>query len=58
LPSSLSWPCCPPWSLSWLNASRPSTCIHSDYTTIRKLILRDSKRINDRHDLGPDEAFA
>jgi hypothetical protein len=33
---------------SWLNASRHSTCIHSDYTTIAKLILCASNRVNDR----------
>ena len=34
---------------SWLNASRQSTCINSNYTIIAKLILRASKRVNDRH---------
>ena len=56
MPSSLSWPCCPPWSLKLFNASRHSTCIHSEYTTIAKLILRASKRVNDRphrRDLRP-----
>ena len=40
---------------SWLDASRQSTCIDSDYTTIAKLILRASKKVNDRHrrDLRP-----
>src|SRR5881396_2397642 len=33
---------------SWLNASRPSTCMHSPYTTIENLILRVSKKVNDR----------
>jgi hypothetical protein len=31
------------------NASRVSTCTNSEYTTIAKLILRVSKRVNDRH---------
>src|SRR4029077_2906000 len=34
---------------SWLDASRESTCIHSDYTTIANLILCASKRVNDHH---------
>jgi hypothetical protein len=34
---------------SWLNASRPSTCIHSEYTTIAKLILHASNKVNDGH---------
>jgi hypothetical protein len=33
----------------WLNANRHSTCIHSDYTIIAKLIPRASKRVNGRH---------
>src|SRR5262249_34096819 len=32
----------------WLNARRQSTCIDSDYTKFAKLILRGSKRVNDR----------
>jgi hypothetical protein len=31
-----------------VHASRPSTCMHSTYTTIAKLILRVSKKVNDR----------
>ena len=34
---------------SWFNASRQSTCMHSEYTTIAKLIRLASKRVNDRH---------
>jgi hypothetical protein len=34
---------------SWLNASRHSTCKHSDYTTILKLIFRASNKVNERH---------
>src|SRR5580704_10821976 len=34
---------------SWLDASRQSTCIDSDYTIVAKLILRASKRVNDHH---------
>jgi hypothetical protein len=34
---------------SWLDASRQSTCIDSDYTIIAKLILRAAKRVNDHH---------
>jgi hypothetical protein len=34
---------------SWLNASRHSTRMHSDYITIAKLILRASKKVNDCH---------
>jgi hypothetical protein len=34
---------------SWLSASRQSTCIHSDFTTIATLILRASEMVNDRH---------
>ena len=33
---------------SWFSASRQSTCINSDYTTISKLILRALKKVNDR----------
>lgn len=33
----------------WFNASRPSTCINTEYTTIAKLILRDSKKVNGSH---------
>jgi hypothetical protein len=33
---------------SWFNAGRVSTCTNSEYTTITKLILRASKRVNDR----------
>jgi hypothetical protein len=33
---------------SWLNASRPSTCTDSEYTTITNLIPRASKKVNDR----------
>ena len=53
LPSSLSWPCYPPWSLSWLNASQHLTCMHSDYTIIAKLILRASKKVNDGRAVEP-----
>jgi hypothetical protein len=38
---------------SWLNASRPSTCIHSEYTTIAKWILHASKKVNDGHTVAP-----
>ena len=31
------------------NASRPSTCIDTEYTTIAKLILRASKKVNGGH---------
>src|SRR5258705_11517634 len=34
---------------SCLNAGRPSTCMHSEYTIILKLIPRASKRVNDGH---------
>jgi hypothetical protein len=30
-----------------LNASRPSTCMNSEYTTIAKLILRASNKVNE-----------
>jgi hypothetical protein len=33
----------------WLNASRQSTGIDSDYTKIAKLILRGSNKVNGRH---------
>ena len=33
----------------WFNASRPSTCINTEYTTIAKLILRASKKVNGGH---------
>jgi hypothetical protein len=45
-------------SASWLNANRPSTCMHSDYTIIAKLIPRASKTVNEGHTasrLAPDE---
>jgi hypothetical protein len=32
---------------SWFNASRHSTCMHSQYTTIANLILRVLKKVND-----------
>src|SRR5207253_4225398 len=32
---------------SWLDASRQSACIDSEYTIVAKLILRASKRVND-----------
>ena len=48
LPSSLSWPCCPPSSQKLSNAGRPSTCMHSEYTIILELIPRASKRVNAR----------
>jgi hypothetical protein len=43
------------------HASRPSTCTDSEYTTIAKLILRASKKVNDGRaaaNLRPDEALA
>ena len=44
---------------SCLNAGRPSTCMHSEYTIILKLIPRASKKVNDGHAvLRPDEALA
>jgi hypothetical protein len=38
---------------SWLDASRYSTCKHSDYTTISKLIFRASNKVNERHIFAP-----
>jgi len=36
----------------WFNASRHSTRMHSEYTTIAKLILRASKKVNARHSVA------
>jgi hypothetical protein len=36
----------------WLNASRHSTRMHSEYTTIAKLILRASKKVSARHSVA------
>jgi hypothetical protein len=55
LPSSLSWPCSPPRSLEFAQCKSTSKCTHSEYTTITKLILSASKRVNDgsRLAIGP-----
>jgi hypothetical protein len=36
----------------WFNASRRSTRMHSEYTTIAKLILRASKKVSARHSVA------
>jgi hypothetical protein len=37
---------------SWIDASRPSACMHTEYTTIAKLILRAAKKVNGGHTVG------
>src|SRR3954449_1005596 len=47
------------YSQKLAHAGRPSTCMHSGYTTILKLIPRASKSVNDGHAvLRPDDALA